>query len=283
MNSAGHLRLIRGPDIEPTSLTQLFHRVGRLIPEAQEVLTIPPDMRAVDALAHMERHAYTQLPVVVGRAILGMFSYRSFSLGVARMGEKAGKAANLPVEEFLEKPTYARVTDEFTAIIKHLNSQDAVLIGHEELLQHIVTPIDVVRYLHGVANAFVLLEEIELSLRALIRMAVDEPTIKACIELTLGHLYPPDKLPNRLEDMTVHDVVQMVRDRQNWEKFKPVFGGSRDRISARLGRLHILRNDVFHFRREITVEDHEVLADLRDWLLIKVRTAEASRKGVANV
>jgi len=279
MSSAAHLKLIRGPDREPTSVTQLFHRVGRLIPEAQEVFTIPPDMRAADALAHMEKHAYTQLPVVVGRAILGMFSYRSFALGVTRMAEKAGKAADLPVEEFLEKPAYARVTDEFTAIIEHLNSQDAVLIGHEELLQHIVTPVDVVRYLHGVANAFVLLEEIELSLRALIRMAVDEPTFKVCIECSLGHLYQPDKLPNRLEDMTVHDVVQVVRDGRNWEKFKPVFGGSRERISARLGPLPDLRNDVFHFRREITVEDHQVLADLRDWLLIKVRTAEAGQKG----
>lgn len=282
MNSAAHLRLIRGPDREPTSVTQLFHRVGRLIPETQEVLKIPPDMKAADALAHMKEHAYTQLPVVVGRAVLGLFSYRSFSLGVARMGEKAGKAADLPVEEFLEKPAYARVTDEFTAIIEHLNSRDAVLIGHEEMLQHIVTAIDVVRYLHGVSNAFVLLEEIELSLRALIRMAVDEPTFKACIERSLGHLYQLDKLPSRLEEMTVHDVVQVVRDRGNWEKFKPVFGGSRERISARLGPLSDLRNDVFHFRREITVEDHQVLADLRDWLLIKVRTAEASWKGGAN-
>ena len=283
MNSAAHLRLIPGPDREPRSVTQLFHRVGRLIPEAQEVLTIPPDTKAGDALALMAEHAYTQLPVVVGRAVLGMFSYRSFSLGVTRMGEKAGKVADLPVEEFLEKPAYARVTDEFTAIIEHLNAQDAVLIGHEELLQHVVTPIDVLRYLHGVANAFVLLEEIELSLRALIRMAVDDATFMGCAQRSLGRLYKPDTLPSKLEDMTLHDVVQVVRDGRNWEGFKCVFGGSRERVGARLGPLPDLRNDVFHFKREITFEDHEVLADLRDWLLIKVRAAEASRKGEANV
>ena len=279
MNSPEHLKLIRGSGQERASETQLFHRVGRLIPEDQEILTIQPDMRAADALAQMEELAYTQLPVVVGRTVLGLFSYRSFSLGVARMGEKAGDAADLPVQEFLEKPVYARVTDEFTAIIEHLNSRDAVLIGQEELLQHVVTPIDVVHYLHGVANAFVLLEEIELSLRALIRRSVDEPALRACIEHSLGHLYTPEKLPCRLEDMTVHDVVQVVRDGRNWEKFSPVFGGSRDRISARLKPLPDLRNDVFHFRREITVQDHQVLADVRDWLLMKIRAAEARDRG----
>jgi hypothetical protein len=141
------------------------------------------------------------------------------------------------------------------------------------------TPIDVVIYLQGVANAFVLLEEIELSLRAMIRKAVDESALKACIDNSLKGVYPPDKLPGRLEDMTVHDLVQVVRARRNWEKFTPVFGGSRERINARLSPLPNLRNDVFHFRREITVEDHQVLADLRDWLLMKIRTVEARDRG----
>lgn len=283
MNSAARLRLVRGLDQEPSSMTQLFHRVGRLIPESQDVLTVPPAMKAAQALALMSEHSYTQLPVVVDRSVLGMFSYRSFSRGVAKMGEKAGKAADLPVEEFLEKPVFARVTDEFTAIIEHLNARDAVLIGHEEFLQHIVTPIDVLCYLHGVANAFVLLEEIELSLRALIRIAVDDATFMGCIQRSLGRLYQSDRLPSKLEDMTLHDVVQVVRDRQNWDSFRCVFGGSRERVGARLGPLPDLRNDVFHFKREITFEDHQVLADLRDWLLIKARAAEASRKGATNV
>lgn len=283
MTTIAYPKLVPAPEPDPTSAMQLFHRVDRLIPEDQEILKIPPDMKASEALALMNQGTYSQLPVVEGGSVLGMFSYRSFALGVARMGSSAGKAAELAVEEFIEKPAFARITDDFISIIECFNSTDAVLIGHEDRLQHIVTPIDVLLYLHSVANAFVLLEEIELSLRALIRMAVDDTTLKTCIHNSLGHLYQSDKLPNRLEDMTVHDVVQIVRDGRNWDYFCSFFGKSRERASARLQPLPDLRNDVFHFKREITMEDHQVLANLRDWFLMRIRAAEARRKGDDNV
>lgn len=283
MSTNTHLRLVPAPEQESVSAVHVFHRVGRLIPEEQEVLKIPPNMKASKALALMEKREYSQLPVVEGQAVLGLFSYRSFALGIARMGDKAAKAPDLPVDEFLEKPTFASVTDDLETIIGHLNSKDAVLIGHEELLQHIVTPIDALRYLHNATRAFVLLEEIEFSLRELVRMAINEEELGVCIENSLGQLYQPDKLPGRLEDMTLADVVQVIRDGRNWERFQEVFGGTRERVGARLGVLPDLRNDVFHFKREITTSDHGTLTDLRSWLLMKVRAAEARRKGDGHV
>ena len=35
---------------------------------------------------------------------------------------------------------------------------------------------------------------------------------------------------------------------------------------------------LFHFKREITMRDHETLAQHRNWLLNKIKQAEAHRK-----
>jgi len=279
MQANAHLRVVRPPDPEPTSVTRLFHRVARLLPDKQQVLKIPPDVKVSEALALMEENNYSQLPIVEGDSVLGVFSYRSFTLELAKMETTASKILDLPVDEFIEKPIFAGLTDEFSALLDQLESNNVVLVGHLELLQGIVTPIDVLQYLYGIANAFVLIEEIELSLRAMIRMAVDEAGLKECIQNSLSELYKPDKMPTRLEDMTLNDAVQVIRDGRNWEVFHPVFGGTRERVGARLASLPRLRNDVFHFKREITVDDHQTLAGLPDWLLMKLRAAEAKREG----
>lgn len=271
-----------GPPAEPErpSIMHIFHRVNRVLPEDQEVLTIPPDMKAAAALALMCKHSYSQLPVVVGESVLGVFSYRSFAHEAAKMESGRSVDGDLTVEEFLEEPTYARVTDEFAALIEHLNREDAVLIGDPERLQGIVTALDVLRYLYRVASEFVLLEEIELALRALIRMALDERGLAECVSQSLSSLYKRDQIPSQLEEMTFNDYLQVVSNGRNWARFEATFGGSRERVRARLKPVCELRNDVFHFKREISVSDHEKLCSCRDWLLRIARKTEARRKEV---
>ena len=44
--------------------SELFHRINRIIPQDQSLLTIPPDCRVRDAVALMRKHRYSQVPVV---------------------------------------------------------------------------------------------------------------------------------------------------------------------------------------------------------------------------
>ena len=268
-----------GAGAEMDSVTELFHRVNRLLPEEQQVRSIPLDTKVSEALSVMATQHYSQIPVMEGSSVLGLFTYRSFALGITRMECGQGKPGDITVEEFIEKPDYTTVNDEFSSLFRHLDDKDVVLVGDSERLQGILTAMDLARYLYKVANAFVLLQEIELALRALIRLAVDEDELRTCVENALSHSYQPDKLPTQLEDMTFNDYVQLVGDGRNWKSFKPVFGGTRERLRARLEPIRDLRNDIFHFKREITVGDHQNLADCRDWLLIRARAAEAKQEG----
>ena len=252
----------------PEQLSAFFHMVSRLLPDGQVVLAVEPDTPARDALLLMKEHGFSQLPVREGEAVLGLFTYRAFALEVAQSGADKGDPTLLPVEEFLEHEpvVYARLQDEFRGLIDSLDRNDAVVVSGPDKLVAILTPMDVLRYLHGIANAFVLIEEIELSLRTLLRAAVpDEDVLDGCVANALSGKYKDGRLPGNLEEMTFDDYVALLRDGRNWEHFAGTFGGT-------------LRNDVFHFKRELTVEDHQALSTSRDRLLRCFRKVQAQRR-----
>ncbi len=266
----------------PATLTAMFHMVNRLLPEGQEVLAVPPDLAAGEAIAMMKEHGYSQLPVKQGDSVLGLFTFRAFAMEVAAGDSKIDYSA-LPVEEFLEHetPAYARPTDEFRGLIDILDARDSVVVSGPENLMAILTPMDVLRYLYSIANAFVLIEEIELALRTLIREALSgEEQLQLCIRNALAEKYDGREPPRRLEDMTFDEYIALVRDGRNWKMVEEAFGGTRERARGRLEPVRHLRNDVFHFRRELSVEDHERLATCRGWLLRCIRKVQARRGGV---
>jgi predicted transcriptional regulator len=269
---------------ERRSVTELFHRLNSVLPVDQEIVSVLPETPVQEALNLLSEHGFSQLPVMIGDQVLGLFSYRSFAKAVVKLsGEVKNNKLNpqeLYVEDCIERPSFARVTDEFNAWFDAIDKQDAVLVGEPDRLQGIVTAMDILRYLYGVASPFVLIAEIELSLRALIRLAVDKNGLIECAKTSLKN-YSEDKLPIDLEDMTFNDYVQIVGDGRNWERFQPIFKGSRVSSRAKLEQVRDLRNDIFHFRREITEEEYEALAALRDWMLMKATAAEARAKGGA--
>lgn len=262
---------------EPEQLTALFHMVNRLLPDDQVVLAVPPETPAKQALSLMKQHGYSQLPVVQGRAVLGLFSFRAFALeALAVTGNERG-LGDLPVEEFLEHeaPRFARLTDEFRGLIDVLNVHDCVVVSGPHDLIALLTPMDVLRYLYKVADAFVLIEEIELSLRALVWHAL--PTIddiQQAAHTALSEKYGAGP-PARLEEFTFDDYVGLIRDGRVWARFAGVLGGTRDRARGKLELVRDIRNDVFHFKRKVTIEDHERLHACREWLLRCIRKVEA--------
>jgi CBS domain-containing protein len=260
------------------SLTELFHRLNSVLPDDQRVLSVPGDMLASDALELLRQHRYSQLPVLIGSEVIGMFSYRSFSKTVVDLSSGRSNTKtlleDLTVEECYEPAEFARVTDEFQRWFDALDDHNAVLVGEPQRLQGIVTPMDVLRYLYQVAKPFVLVAEIETCLRALMRIAVAPEHLSECARTALSKVYSEEKLPTHLESMTFHDYVQVIGDGRNWPRFQPVFRGTRERTRAKLEEMNELRNGVFHLR-EVSVEDHQRLAALRDWMLVKARAADA--------
>jgi CBS domain-containing protein len=262
----------------PQSIAGLFHRLNRVIPENQIVTKVAPTTPVSDALRMMKKAGYSQIPVMEGEAVLGLFSFRSLALGVVQMRRPKSDVGTLPVEEFIEKAHFARITDDFAATFDRMDYDGAVLIGEQDRLQGIATAMDVLRYLYGVASPFVLLAEIEIALRALIGSAVTCELLAECAKASLTSKYAEDKIPTDLSHMEFNDYIQLVGHGGNWKYFEPVFGGMRATARAKLEEIRDLRNDVFHFKRQLIGDALENLAQHRDWVLMKARKADAQIK-----
>ena len=284
--SIPNLRILDQPSVAKglDLASELFHRINRVIPQDQSLLTVPPNCRVRDAVALMRKHGYSQIPVVENGEVLGVFSFRSFAQEAARATleewiKQKCAPGDLTVDEFLEQFEFARVTEEMSRVFDAIDRDNGVLIGTPERLLGILTPMDFLRYLYQVASPFVLVSEIELALRALIRIGLSEEQIAVAAKRSLASAYGrEDRLPMTLEDMTFDNYRSLIAHGENWIDFEPVFGGTRTRTSAKLKEIGAIRNDLFHFKREITVQDHETLAGHRNWLLNKIRQVEARRK-----
>jgi predicted transcriptional regulator len=259
--------------------SELFHRLNRIIPPDQTVLTVPPGCLVRDAIALMRRHGYSQVPVVENDEVLGIFSYRSFAQEAATSSlddwtRQKCAPGDLPVDEFLEQFEFARVTEEMTRVFDAMDRDNCVLIG-------ILTPMDFLRYLYQVASPFVMVSEIELALRALIRNALSAEQITKAARRCLASAYDSrERVPVHLEDMTFDNYQAMISHGENWSDFERVFGGTRTRTSGKLKEIGAIRNALFHFKRELAVADHQTLANHRNWLLTKIKQVEVhSRPG----
>jgi predicted transcriptional regulator len=264
--------------IEAIQLTDVFQKVNSLIPDNQEVLSIEPDSTVAEAVELMSRHGFSQLPVRVGRRVLGIVSYRSLTLKMLELGKESIDLGQMPVDEFMERGTYFRVSDDITATFPALSQNEVVLIGEPERLMGIVTPLDVLQHLHKLSRPFILLAEIELAIRKLILASVTHDEMQECIKSTLAQHYDPEPCPTTVEEMSFNDYVQMIGDGRTWAKFYKVFGAKGDwhrkSLRAKLEEVRNMRNIVFHLKRELEPAEVHVLETHRDWLLMKATSAE---------
>jgi CBS domain-containing protein len=264
--------------------SELFHRINRIIPRDQVVLTVPPNCRVRDAVALMREHGYSQVPVVENNEVLGVFSFRSFAQDAASATLEDWKKqktppGDLPVDEYLEQFEFARVTEEMKRAFDAMDRDNGILIGTPERLVGVLTPMDFLRYLYQVASPFVMVSEIELALRALIGRALSPEKFVEAAKRCLSTIYGgEERVPTSLENMTFDNYQSLISHGENWRDFEPVFGGTRPRTSGKLKEIGGIRNDLFHFRREITMRDHQTLAGHRDWLLNKIKQAQSYRK-----
>jgi CBS domain-containing protein len=286
MSASIPLRILTNPSVaqELDLASELFHRINRIIPQDQKILTLPPNCRVRDAVDLLRKHGYSQAPVIENGEVLGIFSFRSFAHGAANvtlddwMRQKASPG-DLPVDEFLEPFEFARITEEMNRVFDAMDRDGGILVGTPDRLVGILTPMDFLRYLYQVASPFVMVSEIELALRALIGLALTSPEqIATAAKRCLSSAYGGDeKVPTSLEEMTFDHYQSLISYGQNWADFEPVFGGTRTRVSGKLKEIGGIRNDLFHFKREITMEDHQALSGHRNWLLSKIKQAKAHR------
>lgn len=268
------------------SLSDEFHTVNHLIPDNQVLHTISPDTLVIEALKIMRENHYSQIPVLAGNTVLGVFSYRSFAENFLKLntGKDKPDLEQLKVREFVEKPLYVQVSDDIEPTLKSLSENDYLLVGQRERLLALITSQDLARYTYLFASILMLFREIELTVRKIIQASLDEKQFQDCAQKTLSGIYPADKLPKSVNEMTLSDYAQLIGDGRCYPHFARIFGDGewhRKKTRSKLDEIRELRNDAFHFRRDLVTQDIENLFEHRDWLknLAIAYEAETNEKG----
>lgn len=278
--SSGRLVPVPSPDdgAQPWGdIEYVLYQVRYLLPEVQRLVTVTPETVACDALSLMKHHGYSQVPIVQHDAVLGVFSHRSFSEGVLEFaGESRLRPEKLPVIDFVEELGFAELRTDIGDLLTQLDVDNAVLIGTPRRLVGIATPMDALRFFYRAATAFLLVQEIERGIRILLTAALSGNDLgKAMTRCKLDVPNRAGGAPSTLEDLSFGDYLQLISNKENWVYLKPVFGTSRDLVMTKLRPVQQLRNDAFHFRRELTDTDNERLRSVRRWLRIRLQLCQS--------
>jgi CBS domain-containing protein len=259
----------------------LFHRVNSLVPDQQDLVFVGPETPVREAVELMHQYDFSQLPVLAGPEVLGLFSYRSLGRRLPVV-KKPQAILDHEVDEFSDDAVFARVTDDLQDLLPYLDRDGAVLVGDPDNLLAVVTPTDVTNYLFRMTQPFVLLEEIELVLRSLVRMACKADSLAGRINAVVLHEYKgrEEKIPATLEGLSLSQLISVVLNRRNYEEvFQDMFGKNRDSSRVQLEPLSDLRNAILHFLRRATDADLEQLGSTRAWLLRKARRISGRIRG----
>lgn len=256
-----------------------LNSVNNLIPDHQEVVSIPPDRNVLDAIMLMQANGFSQVPIIQGGVVLGSFSYRSFAQGVIQAQRHGQRIESLQVADCLESLHFAHVTDGLTDLLDEFDRRDAVLVGGPDRLLGLATTADALRFLFRLASPFILLQEIELALRHIIGTSIAPGTLESVIRKSIGQQYSdaPDKMPNSLDALSMAQYGTIICARDNYRLFQEVLGPNRTWTQSKLVSVNQLRNDVMHFRRQLTSEDLGTLISVREWLFLRLRVAKIQR------
>lgn len=246
-----------------------FTDVGSIFPGDIDLCTVEPGTLVRDALALMAANRYSQLPVVSNSRVRGVFSL--WSMARQMLGAPELNPLELSVGDVMERIPSVTVADSLDLVLEHLDRHDAVLVESPRGVQAIATASDVLAYFDRIARPFVLLQEIELALRALIEGCVEEERLQLCISVSLAKKYENRRMPSRLVEMSFDEYRTIVTARDNWPLFEEAFGGNRAFVSAKLSQVGRIRNELFHFRGSASVVDHQTLAAMRHWLFDKAQ------------
>lgn len=271
---------INNEPVSTGALTRMFHSLNRMLPENQNLIKIETSTGLGEALGILEKYGISQVPVSEGDFVVGIFSYRSFAQRLKILSDIRLIINELTVEDFIEDAPFVRVTDELNDVLDKMNKSGSILIGAPEQVQGILTAHDIFNYFYGISSPYIMLAEIELTLRLFMRAAASDEKLNECIKSSLSYKYQPDKLPQSLEALAFEEYQKVITTKDNWLVFEPVFGGKREWLIVILNDIRELRNDVFHFRRPLTPADTNLLLRHRNWFLKKAKILEAKRKSL---
>lgn len=203
----------------------------------------------ISAIEIMFENRYTQLGIEREGEVVGMVSYRSISR-ILSILKKLGADKNLPgrrVRIAIEETSPVVDPDEdLIELFDLLRESPYVIVdGGEDQSLEIITNYDLLQYLHDSIEPFLLIEDIERSVRDLIIEAYGDNLDEDL------HAFFADKdirEPDGITDCSFGHYPHFMSG--NWSYFNEYFEENGDFVRRLLKEVGDIRNKIFHFRSD---------------------------------
>lgn len=249
--------------------------VKHLIAGRAAPVTISRDESLAAAWNLMLRHDYSQLPVVDSEnRPLGMVTHERILRAVGNLKAQLSELHVRDAMIEIPRTELFDLDDDLFGLLKQLKLASAVLIvDQQEILVGIVTSYDSTEYFQNRAENLMRVEDVEAAVKDFILAAYTLPDgsrdeqqlAEAILQIT-----PKNEGESRplktFDDLTLGQYVSLLTSKKTWSFFEPIFRVPRGSIVALLDDIRNTRNDLAHFRKEITIEQADQLRFCAEWL-----------------
>ncbi|MBL1149400.1 MAG: CBS domain-containing protein [Armatimonadetes bacterium] len=204
----------------------------------RKLITVSPNTPVEQAVTEMLAGDFSQLPVMNGKTVKGMISWRSLGkrLALGQCCKEAQDAMDEAVIVSAETSIFQAIND----IVEH----EYVLVQREDkTISGIVTTSDLSVQFRVLSEPFLILAEIENHLRYLIDAKFQKADLEGARDPT-----DADREVSSASDLTFGEYVRLLENEAQWEKLNLKL--DRAAFVEKLDAVRVIRNDVMHFDPE---------------------------------
>lgn len=216
--------------------TDPIQRIGGLPAANQSVVSVPPGTSLNHAMTLMMLHDFSQLPIIHNdRDCKGAVSWQSIAKRTA-----LGKQCDTVNDCMKGAEVVSWNVGLLDAIPKIVSNEFVIVQGADRRFQGIVTVADLSLQFRALSEPFLLLGQIENSLRVLIGRSFGIDEIK-----NAKNPNDDSREVNHIADLTFGEYVRLLESSTSWGKLKVSF--ERAPFVKALIEVRDLRNDIMHF------------------------------------
>jgi CBS domain-containing protein len=253
------------------------YSVEHLIENQGNVVVIQKTDTLTTALDLMTENDFSQLPVVGEKGnLLGMVTYESIMRAVRSFNAKLDQL--FVRDAIVNAPSCYRDDDLFDLLDELKVTNAVIIIEREGFVTGIVTSYDASRFLRNRTEDLMHVEDIEFIIKELIKgpyaneVATANSSAQRARDATSKNAKP-------FEELNLGDYINLLMSKNIWKFCAPLLNVEKESLYELLVRIRQTRNDLAHFRSEISLQSRDELRYCANWLRNRYQEYEREQGG----
>jgi CBS domain-containing protein len=259
------------------------YSIEHLLENQENVVVVQKVDTITTALDLMVEHDFSQLPVVNENRILqGMVTYQSIMRAARSFDTKLDKLS-VP-DALVNAPFHYREDDLFDLLDELKVTNAVVIVEPEKYVVGIVTSYDASRFLRNRTEDLMHVEDIEFIIKELIKRTyanerADRLASATANPSTRRSKQSGSKNVKPFEELNLGDYINLLMSKDIWKFCAPILNIEKEALNELLVRIRQTRNDLAHFRSEISPRSRDELKYCANWLQTRFQEYEKEQGG----